>query len=177
MKRILLAIAVLTLAAPQLNAQSSSGNYRLPYADWVDMNVIDDPTTHPLTNRIDLQGVNGGSAIYTIHAAADGIVRFFDDSNAPGGGVPNYLWIEHPNGEWTGYFYLRQNSISGAASITNGMVVVAGRQLGFEGAVGSPVGQRLRFTCIVPNNPDPVPSPVTGLFAGTPLRPVFCNRE
>ena len=178
MKPLLLPIAaLLTLTTLQLDAQSSSGNYRLPYVDWGDMFVIDDPTTHPLTNRIDFQGVNGGSTIYTVHAAADGIVRFFDDSNAPGFGNANYVWIEHPNGEWTGYFYLRPNSISGAASITNNMPVVAGRMLGLEGQVGSPGGQRLRFMVIVPNNPDPVPAPATGLFAGTPLRPVFCNRE
>ena len=178
MKPSLLAIAaLLALATSKLDAQSSSGNYRLPYDDWVDANVIDDPTTHPLTNRIDFQGVNAGTNFYTVHAAAEGTVRFFDDSNAAGGGVPNYLWIEHPNGEWTGYFFLRQGSITSGAGITNDMPVAAGRRIGTEGTVGSPGGQRLRFVCVIPNNPDPVPAPATGMFAGTPLRPVFCNRE
>jgi murein DD-endopeptidase MepM/ murein hydrolase activator NlpD len=175
MKRILLPLlALLALTAPRLAAQSSVGNYRLPYVDGVDAFVIDDPTTHPLTNRIDFQGANSTPPTYPIWAAAAGTVRYFNDT--PGGGSVNYIWIEHSNGEWTGYLYLQQNSIT-AAGITNNMPVTAGQPLGFEGAVGSPGGQRLRFAVLVPNNPNVPPPPATGMFAGTARRPVFCNRE
>lgn len=178
---LLALLALLVLAAPRLAAQSSTGNYRIPYNDSVDAFVIDDPTTHTLTNRIDFQGVNATPAFpppnYSIRAAADGTVRFFNDSNTPLSGNVNYLWIEHPNGEWTGYFYLQQNSITGGG-VTNNMPVTAGQFLGFEGNVGSPGGQqRLRFSVIVPTNPNPSPAPLTGNIAGTAYRPVFCNRE
>lgn len=178
MRRSLLPLlALLVLTVPHLAAQSSVGNYRLPYSDSVDALVLDDPTTHPLTNRIDFQGTNSTPATYSIRAAAAGTVRYFDDNNAPGGGNVNYIWIEHPSGEWSGYLYLQQNSISGAAGITNNMPVTAGQFLGSEGTVGSPSGRRLRFAVIVPNNPDIGPAPGTGMLAGTARRPVFCNRE
>ncbi len=176
MKHLLLNIAALLALGSSVSAQDSVGNYRLPYSDGVDALVANDPISHPLPNRVDFQGTNGATAIYNIRAAAAGTVRYFNDSNFQPSGNANHVWIEHPNGEWTGYLYLRQGSVS-AAGISNDTPVSAGQIIGTEGAIGSPNGQMLRFSVIVPNNPAAPPAPFTGLMAGTVRRPVFCNRE
>jgi murein DD-endopeptidase MepM/ murein hydrolase activator NlpD len=177
MKRILLPLAaLLVLLVPGLEAQWSTGNYAIPYDDGTDMTVLVDHTTHTLSNRVDLRGRNDTNAPpnYVVAAAAAGIVRAINDTNAPGCvNCLNYVWIEHPNGEWTGYSHLRQGSVT-SRGLTVGDAVAAGDAIGMEGAVGSPGGQRLRFEVGVPTNPNAPLSPL-GILVGISRVPVICN--
>jgi murein DD-endopeptidase MepM/ murein hydrolase activator NlpD len=177
MKRLILPLAVLlALTAPRLAAQISAGNYAIPYQDGTDMTALVDHTTHTLTNRVDLRGRNDTNIPpnYVVAAAAAGIVRAIRDTNAPGCvNCLNFVWIEHPNGEWTGYSHLRQGSVT-SLGLSVGDAVTAGQPIGMEGTVGSPGGQRLRFEVGVPTNPN---APITsgGLLVGTSRIPAICN--
>jgi hypothetical protein len=136
-------LAVLLLRTTQTPAQQAAplsyGIYRIPYVNGADVNVAQDHLTHTPQNRIDLKGVNGPIPIV---AAAAGWVRFVVDNNTGSCNVPNvtscsacnnYVWIEHPNGEWTKYTHFVTNSVL----VNVGDWVVAGTLLGLEGDVGS----------------------------------------
>jgi murein DD-endopeptidase MepM/ murein hydrolase activator NlpD len=101
----------------------------------------------------------------SIVAAADGIIAYVQDSfvitcpssewkgncadyTGPAGeanccirGTPgcncrnNYIWISHPNGEWTKYTHIQQNSVP--FELVPGTPVTAGTILGKEGDVGA----------------------------------------
>lgn len=60
---------------------------------------------------------------------------------ADGDGPNNYIWIEHPNGEWTKYTHIRTNS----ALLSVGQNVAAGTPLGVEGDVGNASGRHVHF--------------------------------
>lgn len=62
-------------------------------------------------------------------------------SGTDGDGPNNYVWIEHPNGEWTKYTHLRTNS----ALVSVGQNVVPGTPLGVEGDVGFATGRHVHF--------------------------------
>ena len=168
--------ALLALASHRVEAQMSAGNYQIPYANAIDLVVREDHNSHSLSNRLDLQGVDTSTNRYTIRAAADGTVRFIRDSGAAGCGTcTNYVWIEHANGEWTGYSYLQIGSATTNAALSVGDPVTAGQFIGFEGNVGSPSGTRLRFEVGVPAN---VNDPIvlnTGRLKGSSRIPVICN--
>lgn len=173
MKRLLLFLpALLLLAALRLDAQISSGNYRIPYASGQMATTLVDHLTHTLSNRVDLRGASGS----TIVAADDGVVRFIRD-NGPGGcgACTNYVWIQHSSGEWTGYFHLQQNSVTLTAGLIVGSNVVAGQTIGIEGTAGSPGGARLRFEVGVPANVNDAIVTTTGLLKGANLVPAICN--
>ena len=179
MKRLILLMA--TAAAPLAGVAQpiSSGNYRIPYASGIQMTVLVDHVTHVLSNRVDLKGIDIATNNYAIVAAADGVVRAIRDSNNAGCATctnnNNYVWIEHSNGEWTGYFYLRQNSVSGAANLAVNDAVASGQFLGFEGSAGSTPNARLRFEVGVPaNDNDPIVAG-TGALKGENRLPAICN--
>lgn len=176
MKRLLLLLALLALAGREAGAQNSSGNYRVPYRNGIDATVIEDASTHPLPGRVDLRGVDSSTNTYWITAAADGTVRAIRDSGGSGCvNCTNYVWIQHANGEWTGYFHLRTGSAVTNSGISVGDTVVAGQNIGIEGSVGSALGVRLRFEVGVPNNPNAPVAPLTGMLLGTNRVPVICN--
>jgi len=173
MKRIYL-IFLLGFLAGVANSPAqpiTSGNYRIPYADGLLLTALVDHVTHSLSNRVDLQGIDPSTSNYVIVAVADGWIRRIRD----GFGGVNYVWIEHPNGEWSGYFYMRAGSVQLGFNLSQGDFVTNGQPIGVEGTVGSPGGSsRLRFEVGVPDDAnDPIGA--SGLLKGENRLPVICN--
>ena len=140
-----------------IDCKPSKGIYRIPYADGTMVRVTRDHQTHsPSPNRIDMVGT-GGTAPYQIVAAADGWIRMIVDNNlaccnSVGGcsDCNNYVWIEHPNGEWTKYTHFITGTVTGAnfANLSINQFVCAGTYLGDEGDVGASSGSgRAAFAC------------------------------
>ena len=139
----------------------STGYYRIPYADGTDVKVSRDHNSHTPKGRYDMSG-KGGSKPYKIVAAAPGrIVAIEDgfsasqDSDTAPQCNNNYVWIEHPNGEWTKYSHMLKNSTTGKAKLKVGDNVKAGQYLGDEGAVGCASGDHLHFEVGDPWATDP----------------------
>ncbi len=63
----------------------------------------------------------------------------------------NYVWIEHPNGEWTKYTHVRMNSVTSLGHVV-GDWVSAGTVIGVQGAVGTTL-EHVHFQVMVPDNP------------------------
>lgn len=143
-------------------ADFSRGIYRIPYKTGTRVTVRQDHLTHDPPTRVDLKGA--GSAPRRILAAADGTIRFIVDrfgENRPDGDPcnNNYVWIEHPTGEWTKYSHFVQGSVTEEAGLSVGDRVSAGRFLGFEGNVGCAHSVHLHFEVAVPEDPaDPIDS-------------------
>jgi hypothetical protein len=93
--------------------------------------------------------------------------------NCPGAGTcsaaNNFVWIEHPNGEWTKYTHMLRGTV-GQGTDNNGdpgagrfvgEFVAAGTPLGIEGDVGYASGPHVHFEVAVPNHVrlDPSPGP------------------
>ena len=132
--------------------EPSKGIYRIPYADNTDVDITRNHLDHlPDNAEIDMRGIGGTS--YTIVAAASGIIRAMDDSNAEPTSCNNFLWIEHPNGEWSKYSHMQTGS-STALGLNVGDAVTVSQQLGIESDVGLASGDHLHFEIVVPNNPD-----------------------
>ncbi len=139
-----------TLGTKPLSAQAdplSNGIYRIPYADGTEVRITRDHLNHTPVNRVDMIGVNG-TAPYQIVAAADGVIRAVVDNNTGSCNISmvtscadcnNYVWIEHPNGEWTKYTHFITGSVT-----ANGWNVddpiCAGEVLGLEGDIGATRG-------------------------------------
>lgn len=139
----------------------SSGYYRIPYADGTDVRVSRDHNLHTPKGRYDMSG-RGGSKPYRIVAAASGrIVAIEDrfsqqqDSDTAPQCNNNYVWIEHPNGEWTKYSHMTKGSTTGKAKLRVGQAVTSGQYLGDEGAVGCAGGDHLHFEVGSPRDSDP----------------------
>jgi murein DD-endopeptidase MepM/ murein hydrolase activator NlpD len=136
----------------------SSGRYRIPYKSGTLAEVTNDHLTHEPKTRIDMVGKVGDTP-YRIVAAADGVIRFIVDrfsENRPGESPcnNNYVWIEHPNGEWTKYSHMTEGSVTGDAGLAVGDRVEAGIFLGYEDDVGCASGTHLHFEVAVPEDPD-----------------------
>lgn len=143
--------------------ESSTGVYRVPYANGTTVKVSGDVYSH--TRRFDIDGQN--ESAYTIVAAADGIVRFVDDSNAEPTSVNNAVWIEHPNGEWTKYSHMRTGTVPPGVLV--GATIDAGDELGIEGDVGYATGEHLHFHVLALDDPD------SGVREGNYRYPRFCG--
>jgi hypothetical protein len=153
---------ILCAAAAAPAQQKSRGVYRVPYENGTNVRVSRDFNDHTPLGRIDMSGKDGGGE-YKIVAAADGVVRFvvdnFSEQIDSSSGKPctnNYVWIEHPNGEWTKYSHMQQNSSTQKAKIKVGQFVKAGTYLGDEGKVGCAGGDHLHFEVGVPAATNPV---------------------
>lgn len=139
----------------------SKGVYRIPYATGTKIKITGDHINHSRwRNRLDMIGEKGGP--YIIVAAADGFIRAIEDTNllAQCTGTPgcrnNYVWIEHPNGEWTKYSHFVPFSVQGRGWEV-GDHICAGEELGVEGDIGFATGDHLHFEVAVPNDPtDPI---------------------
>jgi murein DD-endopeptidase MepM/ murein hydrolase activator NlpD len=95
----------------------------------------------------------------------------------------NYVWVEHPNGEWTKYTHFQTGSVS-ANNWQVGDWIEAGDVLGIEGDVGRASGRHLHFEVGLPNDPtDLTPFTALGGFMagsagfGVNLVPRVCDAD
>ena len=124
--------------------------------------VLDDFSTHRPHGRVDLFAVEG-TMPYRVVAAADGRIMAIQDgySEQQSGRAAadchnNYVWIAHPNGEWTNYSHLIRGSVTEGAKLKVGDLVKAGGYLGEEGAVGCAMLEHVHFEVAVPDNTHPI---------------------
>jgi murein DD-endopeptidase MepM/ murein hydrolase activator NlpD len=171
---------LLLASVASVRSQNSQGVYRIPYASGTSVRITSDHLTHNPTNQIDMVGT-GGTEPYRIVAAGDGIIRYIVDTNTIScttngcAAFNNYVWIEHPNGEWTKYSHMRTGTTKGKAGLSVGTQVCAGTYLGDEGDIGRASGEHLHFEVAVPTNPrDPI-NPVGGFIKGVNLIPRVCE--
>jgi murein DD-endopeptidase MepM/ murein hydrolase activator NlpD len=151
-------------ADEKMGTPQSQGTYRLPFADGTHVRVFWDFTTHRPPGRIDLVAVDG-SEPYRVVAAADGRIVAIEDGysqrQAGGPGVvchQNYVWIAHPNGEWTNYSHVAHDSVTKKAGLKVGDEVKAGQYIGDEGEVGCAMLKHVHFEVAVPDTKDPIDS-------------------
>jgi hypothetical protein len=64
----------------------------------------------------------------------------------------NYVWLEHPNGEWSKYSHFGTGTVR-ALGWDTAMWVDAGQVLGLENDVGRATGSHLHYEIAVPNDP------------------------
>jgi len=88
----------------------------------------------------------------------------------------NYVWIEHPNGEWTKYTHMGTGTVT-ALGWAVGMPINVGDILGFEGDIGRAGGNHLHFEVAVPTNPDDLTpfSTLGGFIQGVNVVPYVCD--
>lgn len=147
----------MTTALAADEGKSSTGVYRLPFADGTMVKVFDDFSTHRPNPALDLFAIEGHKP-YRVVAAADGRIAAIQDSyGEQQSGRPaaqchnNYVWIAHPNGEWTNYSHVARNSVTGKAKLKVGDEVKAGTYLGDEAAVGCAMLDHVHFEVAVPD--------------------------
>ena len=140
----------------------STGVYRLPFADGSVVKVFDDFSTHRPIPALDLFAIEGHKP-YRVVAAADGRIMAIQDSyGEQQSGRPaaqchnNYVWIAHPNGEWTNYSHVARNSVTGKAQLKVGDEVKAGTYLGDEAAIGCAMLDHVHFEVAVPDAHKPI---------------------
>jgi murein DD-endopeptidase MepM/ murein hydrolase activator NlpD len=160
---VLVAFLVSGAAAPDAEPSSSSqGSYRLPFADGTTVKVFDDFHTHQPQGREDLYAVHGKEP-YQVVAAADGRVMAIQDSygeqqsgRAAALCHNNYVWIAHPNGEWSSYSHISRGSVTGKARLKVGDPVKAGQYIGDEDAIGCAMLKHVHFEVAVPDATRPI---------------------
>lgn len=159
---ILLGLAAAHAADAPMPLAQSEGLYRLPFADGTQVTVFDDATTHRPPGRVDLYAVNGHEPYRVVAAAAGRIAAIQDGYGEQQSGRAaalchnNYVWIAHPNGEWTNYSHLAQGSVTGRAGLKVGDRVAAGTYLGDEDAVGCAMLKHVHFEVAVPDGARPI---------------------
>jgi murein DD-endopeptidase MepM/ murein hydrolase activator NlpD len=142
--------------------QLSRGVYRVPFADDTLVKVFDDFYTHRPRGCIDLYAV-GGKEPYRVVAAADGRIVAIQDSygeqqsgRAAALCHNHYVWIAHPNGEWTNYSHISRGSVTAKAGLKVGDWVKAGQYIGDEDAIGCAMLKHVHFEVAVPNARMPI---------------------
>lgn len=142
----------------------SGGVYRLPFADGTQVKVFDDFNTHRPRGRVDIYAI-GGRKPYRVVAAASGRIVAIQDGYAEqqsGRAAAlchnNYVWISHPNGEWTNYSHVAHDSVTRKAHLKVGDEVMAGQYIGDEGAVGCAMLEHVHFEVAVPDPSHPIDS-------------------
>jgi murein DD-endopeptidase MepM/ murein hydrolase activator NlpD len=159
---ILLAAGVALAAPPPLPDTRSEGVYRLPFSNGVSVKVFDDFDTHRPRGRTDLFAVNGTEPYRVVAAAAGRIVAIQDSYSEQQSGRAaalchnNYIWIAHPNGEWTNYSHVAQGSVTGRAGLKVGDTVRAGQYIGDEDAIGCAMLKHVHFEVARPDRDDPI---------------------
>jgi hypothetical protein len=168
------ALLCLTAGAVSAQTQPSKGVYRIPFVSGTQVHVTNDHLKHSPVGRIDMSG-RAGSGEYKIVAAADGRIKYIEDSfsaqiqNDDDPDTPNkpctnnYVWIEHATGEWTKYSHMQKDSTTVKAKLKVGQFVKAGTYLGDEGKVGCAGGDHLHFEVGDPRATDPI-DPVGGFL-------------
>jgi murein DD-endopeptidase MepM/ murein hydrolase activator NlpD len=168
---ILAGLALICTLADSSPAQSdkpaftpSQNSYRLPFADGTQVKVFDDFTTHRPPGRNDLFAVDGRPPYRVVAAAAGRIVAIQDGYSEQQSGRAakdchnNYVWISHPNGEWTNYSHIAHETVTKQAGLKVGDWVKAGQYLGDEGAVGCAMLHHVHFEVAIPNPGEPIDS-------------------
>lgn len=159
---MLAVMAIALLASSPQQGSPSTGLYRLPYADGTTIEVFDDAVSHRPIGRIDLFAVDGARPFRVVAAAAGRIMAIQDRHGEQQSGRAanecrnNYVWIAHPNGEWTTYSHFAQGSVTGRAGRAVGDWVEAGAYLGDEGAVGCAMLDHVHFEVAVPSLEAPI---------------------
>jgi murein DD-endopeptidase MepM/ murein hydrolase activator NlpD len=158
--RTALSASILALALVAGDAQAASkpsaGRYRLPFADGTSVRVFDDFDTHRPVGRNDLFAVDGHEPYRVVAAAAGRIVAIQDSYGEQQSGRAaalchnNYVWIAHPNGEWTNYSHIAQGTATKKARLKVGDRVKAGQYLGDEGAIGCAMLKHVHFEVATP---------------------------
>lgn len=97
----------------------------------------------------------------------------------------NYVWMEHPNGEWTKYSHFGTGTVQIDYGWSVGDWVDAGQVLGLEDDIGAARGNpahHLHFEVAIPNNPAATTLPLTSVKSGqintsqaTNLVPISCD--
>jgi len=157
-----IALAGAVLAEEPASEPRSAGLYRLPFADRTMVKVFDDFITHRPRGRVDLFAVEGTKPYRVVAAAAGRIMAIQDSYSEQQSGRAaanchnNYVWIAHPNGEWTNYSHLVHGSVTAGAGLKVGDVVKAGDYLGEEGEVGCAMLNHVHFEVAVPDNANPI---------------------
>jgi murein DD-endopeptidase MepM/ murein hydrolase activator NlpD len=148
--------------SPAKATQASAGWYRLPFADGTQVKVFDDFSTHRPVGRVDLFAVDGHPP-YRVVAAAAGRIAAIQDSygeqqsgRAAADCHNNYVWIEHPSGEWTNYSHVAQQSVTKRAGLKVGDHVEAGQYIGDEAAVGCAMLDHVHFEVSVADRAKPI---------------------
>jgi murein DD-endopeptidase MepM/ murein hydrolase activator NlpD len=176
----------------------SAARYRIPYADGTAVTANNDHHNHPnAVDRVDLGGPDLSTIVAaasgTIRAAvdrhgnylgrgdgvaADGVTPQDDnleeqctDSDTVAGDCSdhnNFVWIEHPNGEWTKYSHFQTGTVTGDNGWSVGDTILVGQALGLQGEVGAATGPHLHFEVaeIPPGDPD-TPSNTNGFVANS----------
>lgn len=163
----------------------SRGVYRLPFVDGTEIEVVCDHFSHCPRGRLDMIGTDGEiSDEYHICAAADGWIRAIVDNHhvqcdcSVSSCENNYVWIEHPNGEWTKYTHMKQNSVTNLGHFEDEWVT-AGTYLGNEGDVGCAGGVHLHFEAAQPIDTNTLVFSASGGYIddnwATNVIPVFCG--
>jgi murein DD-endopeptidase MepM/ murein hydrolase activator NlpD len=140
----------------------SQGLYRLPYADGTLVKVFDDFASHRPRGRIDFFAVEGQRPYRVVAAAAGRVMAIQDSYDAQQSGRAaadchnNYVWLAHPNGEWTNYSHLAHGSVTALAKLKVGDTVEAGAFLGNEAAVGCAMLDHVHFEVAVPDEKAPL---------------------
>lgn len=140
----------------------SRGIYRLPFANGTVVKVFDDFTTHRPPGRNDIYAIRGTRPYRVVAAAAGRIMAIQDGYSEQQSGRPaalchnNYVWIEHPNGEWTNYSHLAHDSVTKKAGLRVGEEVAAGQYIGDEGEVGCAMLKHVHFEVAVPDPRHPI---------------------
>ncbi|HSJ06553.1 MAG TPA: PKD domain-containing protein [Longimicrobiales bacterium] len=188
---------------------TSDGIYRIPYENGSLVRITRDHHTHTPVNRIDMAGDDPGFVIVaaasgTIRAIVDrhGNSPGAGDNLSANGTQPNndaaehscqdnstvvgscsdynnYVWIEHPNGEWTKYTHFGTGTVT-ANGWQVGDWIESGEALGIESDIGFASGRHLHFEVARPDDPnDPAPFPALGGFMvpdfGVNLVPRVCG--
>ena len=180
---VMLASGAMAAETPKI--AESAGIYRLPFADGTEVSVFDDAASHRPVGAVDLVGEPREGKLHHVVAAADGTVMAIQDgfSEQQSGRAAsecrnNFLWLAHPNGEWTLYGHMATGTTSGKAGLKVGDHVRAGQYVGDEGAVGCAMLNHVHFEVAVPQAGDPIDK--GGFLNGNEQRqrmriPRFCD--
>ena len=147
---------------PQAATPRSRATYRLPFADGTRVKVFDDFTTHRPRGRVDIFAIDGKKPYRVVAAAAGRIVAIQDGYSEQQSGRAaalchnNYVWISHPDGEWTNYSHLAHDSVTKKAHLRVGDEVAAGQYIGDEGAVGCAMLLHVHFEVARPAASQPI---------------------
>lgn len=178
-------LASCAVAAETPKTPESAGVYRLPFADDTEVSVFDDAASHRPVGAVDLVGEPREGKLHRVVAAADGTVMAIQDgfSEQQSGRAAsecrnNFLWLAHPNGEWTLYGHMATGATSGKAGLRVGDHVRAGQYVGDEGAVGCAMLNHVHFEVAVPQAGGPIDK--GGFLNGNEQRqrmrvPRFCD--
>ncbi len=177
---------------------TSAARYRIPYADGTAVTANNDHHNHPnAVDRVDLGAPDDATVVAAASGiiraavdhhgdnfgrgdglAADGVTAQDDsleiacqDNTTVAGDCSdhnNFVWIEHPNGEWTKYSHFQ----TGTVSIDNGWAVgdtiLVGQTIGLQGEVGAASGPHLHFeVAAVPAGHPDAPSNTDGFVSNS----------